>query len=158
MTIPISRIALGALILVNIALGAFAIQLAAGKVPIPESWAWTVPILQAVVVAATALLPRAGSEEIAGQVDALRAGGVPRSEMVVLSKDEAAPRLAGALSPDQMAQIVAGLADVLHGAVVDAVIARMQATPQPKDLPSDPVGHIEALLDQDEQARPETGV
>ena len=78
------RVAFGALILLNVALGATAIQLAAGQVPIPEVWAWVVPILQAVIVAATTLLPRVGSEQIAAQVDALKDAGVPKHEMIVV--------------------------------------------------------------------------
>jgi hypothetical protein len=145
-----------------LALAAFAVGCATALVPqlmdvSQPALNWRIVLgtgITAVITAyGGAMLPRAGSTGIAAQVDTLKAGGTARSEMVVLSQDEAAPRLAGALSPDQVRQIVAGLADALHGAVVDAVIARMQATPQPKDLPADPVGHISALLDQDERGR-----
>lgn len=84
-----NRVALGALVLLNVALGAFAIQLAAGAVPVPESWAWVVPILLAVVTAATTLLPRAGSETLASQVDTLQAQGVRKRDMRVVPWDDA---------------------------------------------------------------------
>lgn len=84
-----NRVALGALILLNVALGAFAIQLAAGAVPIPEAWAWVVPILLAVVTAATTLLPRVGSENLAQQVNALAAQGVRKRDMRVVPWDDA---------------------------------------------------------------------
>ena len=104
MNATISRVALGALILLNVALGAFAVQLAAGKVPVPETWAWAVPILLAVVTAATALLPRAGSEGIAQQVDALREQGYHRADLTVVPKDQATPAVmtgsGSVVSPD----------------------------------------------------------
>lgn len=100
------RLALGALLLLNLALGAFAIQLAAGKVPIPEAWAWAVPILQAVVMGATTLLPRAGSENLAAQVDALKADGVDKRDMVVVASSDVQPL---ALSAEQRAVILADL-------------------------------------------------
>ncbi len=85
--------------LANVALGAFAIQLAGGKVPIPEAWAWTIPILLAVVTTASTLLPRAGSEGLAAQVDALKSQGIEKRDMVVLPVDEAVRRQNGDLPP-----------------------------------------------------------
>lgn len=52
------RVAYTALAVVNMGLVAFGQQLAAGAVPLPASWAWTVPIISAMVVAATGFLPR----------------------------------------------------------------------------------------------------
>jgi hypothetical protein len=123
------------------ALGVLAVQLA-GTDPImwrPVAAAAIGPIVTGL---AAMQLTRLGSEGIAAQVDTLKAGGTARSEMVVLSQDEAVPRLAGALSPDQVRQIVAALK------------AEMARDPEGDDpLPSDPVGHISALLDQDERGR-----
>ena len=50
----------GALIVANAGLVALSQQLGAGNVPIPVEWQWTVPILGAMLVATTALLPRIG--------------------------------------------------------------------------------------------------
>lgn len=57
-------------------------------------------------------LTRLGSEQIAGQVNALKAEGVPRSQMVVLSQDDAAAALAAPrplLPAEMVPQIVAAL-------------------------------------------------
>lgn len=82
------------LVLLNVAIGSLCVEIARGTVPIPPSWLWTVPIILPVLNAVTYFLPRIGSEEIAQQVNALKAAGVPRSQMVVLSHDEAASALA----------------------------------------------------------------
>lgn len=50
-------------------------------------------------------LTRLGSEPIAAQVDSLKATGVQRRDMVVVSQDEAAPMLAGNLTPMQVQQV-----------------------------------------------------
>jgi hypothetical protein len=55
-------------------------------------------------------LPRSGSTAIASQVDALKAQGVPRHEMVVVSQDEAVSALAA--TPDPAA--VQAVADELE--------------------------------------------
>lgn len=47
-----------ALMILNVALGAFNQQLGAGQVPIPPSLTWVVPIVSAVIVALTMLLPK----------------------------------------------------------------------------------------------------
>lgn len=53
----------GGLAVLNLALNALSIQLGAGNVPIPSSLDWTVPILSAVLVGVTTLLPRIGDVE-----------------------------------------------------------------------------------------------
>lgn len=64
------------------------------------------PILATAVAASRA---RLGSETIARQVEDLREQGVPRSQMVVLSEQEAAERLAAPLTHEQRAVILADL-------------------------------------------------
>lgn len=59
-------------------------------------------------VVGTSQLTRFGSEQIAKQVDALKTQGVPRSEMVVVSQEEA-DRLEGPLPAAHVTQIVAAL-------------------------------------------------
>lgn len=51
-----------ALVILNVALSAFNQQLGAGQVPLPHEWSWIIPILSAVIVAATMLLPKLGDE------------------------------------------------------------------------------------------------
>lgn len=72
-------------------LTAFAVQLGAGKVPIPDDWQWVVPILSAGLVAVTSLLPRIGSEPISSQVDALRERGYQRKDLRVIPQPGARP-------------------------------------------------------------------
>jgi hypothetical protein len=84
-----NRLAYAALSILNMALGVLAIQLGADKVPIPDAWQWTVPILMAVITGATMYLPRDGSAYIATQVNSLKAQGIHRADMVVLPKSEA---------------------------------------------------------------------
>lgn len=95
----VSRFLYGAAIIASYALTAFAIQLGAGRVPISDDWQWVVPILSAVVTGLLTLLPRVGSEHIAMQTDALKARGVPRHEMVVLSEAEAVQCLGAPVAP-----------------------------------------------------------
>lgn len=52
----------GGLMVANAVLCQLAIELGAGRVPLPESWQWVVPILSAGLVALTSLLPRIGAE------------------------------------------------------------------------------------------------
>lgn len=96
-----SRILYAAAIVVSYALTAFAIQLGAGKVPISDDWQWVVPIVSAVVTGMLTLLPRAGSEGLAQQVDALKARGVHRSDMRVVTTEEAIRGIANAPPPDE---------------------------------------------------------
>jgi hypothetical protein len=84
-----NRLAYAALSILNMALGVLAIQLGADKVPIPDAWQWTVPILMAVITGATMYLPRDGSAYIATQVNSLKAQGIHRADMVVLPKSKA---------------------------------------------------------------------
>lgn len=102
MTNPLVSRALYALaVIANFVLTAFAIQLGAGKVPIPEASQWTVPLISAAVTAALMFLPRAGAEDLARQVDALKQAGVPRRQMVVVSQEEAIRGIANAPPPDE---------------------------------------------------------
>lgn len=52
------RVAYGALVVINVALGAFYLELGAGNVPIPEEYRWLTPIVSAAIVALCAMLPR----------------------------------------------------------------------------------------------------
>lgn len=60
-------------------------------------------------VLGTSQLTRFGSEGIASQVDALKSAGVPKSQMVVLSEDDAAGALGAPLTAAQRAVILADL-------------------------------------------------
>ena len=55
-------IAYGALILLNVALSQFGLELAKGNVPVPADILWAVPIVTAVLTALGMLLPRAGTK------------------------------------------------------------------------------------------------
>ena len=55
-------IAYGALILLNVALSQFGLELAKGNVPVPADILWSVPIVTAVLTALGMLLPRAGAK------------------------------------------------------------------------------------------------
>jgi len=57
----------------------------------------------------TSQLTRFGSEQIAQQVDALKSQGVPKSQMVVMSEEDAAGALAAPLTLEQRAVILADL-------------------------------------------------
>lgn len=72
-----------ALVILNLALGAFAIQLGAGKVPIPAEWQWAVPVLLAVVNGIAMFLPKLGREDISQLVSEV---GADRAR-AVLSDD-----------------------------------------------------------------------
>ena len=54
--------AYGVLVVVNMGLAQFAVELGAGNVPIPMEWRWVVPIAVAMLTATTALLPRLGQK------------------------------------------------------------------------------------------------
>lgn len=112
-----NRALYGLVIVASYGLTAFAVQLGAGKVPIPDEWEWVLPILSAVVTATLTLLPRVGNEGIAAQSDALKARGIPKHEQVLVTKDEAAVALAVAPTPSLAAQIA------------DELEARMRAEP-----------------------------
>lgn len=56
--------AYAALIVAAAMVGQFAIELGAGRVPIPESMAWAVPILLAGLQALGAFLPRPGQMDV----------------------------------------------------------------------------------------------
>lgn len=54
-----------ALLIVGAAMiGQFAVELGAGRVPIPDSWSWCVPILLAGLQALGAFLPRPGQMDV----------------------------------------------------------------------------------------------
>lgn len=76
-------------IVLSYGLTAFAIQLGAGKVPIPEAWQWTVPIIGALITASLMLLPRPGAVNLAQQVDQLAAQGIQKRDMVVMPRRQA---------------------------------------------------------------------
>lgn len=59
------------LAILNAILMQFAVELGAGRVPIPDAWRWAVPIASAGLVALTALLPRlrAGDTAPVARVD-----------------------------------------------------------------------------------------
>ena len=78
------------LVLLNLALGAFALQLGAGKVPIPADWQWTVPIIMAVVTGAGMFLPKAGREDISALVGEV---GVNRARAVLTDAAHQPPRV-----------------------------------------------------------------
>lgn len=83
-----SRVLYAVGVIANFALTAFAVQLGAGKIPIPEAWSWVVPILAAIVTGAMMFLPRVGSEPISVQVDALTAQGFSKRDLAVVPKNE----------------------------------------------------------------------
>lgn len=80
-----SRVLYALAVIANFILTAFAIQLGAGKVPIPEAWSWVIPLISAAVTGTLMFLPRVGSEHISAQVDALKAVGVEKRDMIVVS-------------------------------------------------------------------------
>lgn len=80
----VSRTLYALAMIANFVLTAFAIQLGAGKVPIPPGWEWTIPLIAAAVTGAMMFLPRAGSEPISMQVDRLQAQGYAKREMIVV--------------------------------------------------------------------------
>lgn len=89
MSNPMTSRALYALaVIANFVLTSFAIQLGAGRVPIPEAWEWITPLISAAVTGALMFLPRAGAEHIAQQVDLLSEQGVRKRDMVVVAKDD----------------------------------------------------------------------
>jgi len=57
----------------------------------------------------TSQLTRFGSEQIAQQVDALKSTGVPKSQMVVMSEEDAAGALGAPLTLEQRAVILSDL-------------------------------------------------
>lgn len=78
----------------------------------------------------TSQLTRFGSEQIAKQVDALKTQGVPKSEMVVLSQDDAASALGAPLSPEQRAVILADLkAELARDPAGRLAVPRVPAPP-----------------------------
>lgn len=95
----ISRVLQGAAVIASFVLTAFAVELGKGTVPIPEQWQWTVPILNAAITGALIFLPRPGSERLAAQVDHLKAQGVPKSDMMVVTQEEAAAAFAANVAP-----------------------------------------------------------
>jgi hypothetical protein len=96
----VSRVLYIFLFCLNLVIGAFLIQLGAGKVPIPDTWQWATPLLLAGLNGLAMFLPRAGGEFIAQQVDALKARGVARRDMVVVTQEEAVVGIANAPPPD----------------------------------------------------------
>jgi hypothetical protein len=54
----------GVMVVVNVGLTQLGVELARGSVPVPEAAMWAVPICVAMITAATALLPRLGSEPV----------------------------------------------------------------------------------------------
>lgn len=109
----VSRILQIAAVIASFVLTAFAIELGKGTVPISEEWRWTVPIINAAVTGALIFLPRPGSERLAAQVDDLKARGVPKSDMLVVTQEEAAAAFAAntapgdrPFTPEQVGQLV----------------------------------------------------
>jgi hypothetical protein len=117
----VNRILYAAAVVANLALGAFSVQLAAGAVPLPAGWSWAIPILQAAITGLLMFLPREGSYGIASQVDALKARGVHREDMVVLEQNEAVRAVV-----DDPAAI---RDSALVRAVADEIEARLRAMP-----------------------------
>lgn len=102
----VSRALYGLAIIANYGLTAFAIQLGAGKVPIPDRWEWAVPILSAVVTATLILLPKGGHENLSADADALvgrvdeRTGRVIRHrDLTVVTKEQAVDAI---VRPEEM--------------------------------------------------------
>lgn len=83
-----SRVLYALAVVANFVLTAFAIQLGGGRVPISADWQWAVPLITAAVTGAMMFLPRVGSESISVQVDALKAQGVAKQDMLVVPKDD----------------------------------------------------------------------
>ena len=110
----VSRMLYASAVVGNLALGAFSVQLAAGAVPLPTGWAWAVPILQAAITGLMMFLPRAGAEDIAAQVDDLKATGVPKRDMVVLSRDEAIERVVDDPTTAKDSDFVLAVADEIE--------------------------------------------
>lgn len=95
-------------------------------------------------VAGASQLTRLGSEQIAAQVNALKADGVPRSEMVVLSQDDAAAVLATdrtapgtlpALSDADIDRLARRGLELMHEDRVRDVPAASLVTQEPHWLP-----------------------
>jgi hypothetical protein len=82
----INRLLYAGAVIANLVLSALAIQLGTGRIPIPEGWAWAVPILSAAITGALMFLPRAGSETISAQVNSLAEMGIRRRDMLVVPK------------------------------------------------------------------------
>lgn len=76
---------------------------------IPETISATEIIRSLATAGGASQLTRLGSEGLAAQVDALKTAGVPKSEMVVLSEEDAAVALGSPLPADYVAQLVAAV-------------------------------------------------
>jgi hypothetical protein len=87
MTNPaVSRVLQASLVVMNLVIGAVILEIGKGTIPIPDDLKWTVPIILAALNGISLFLPRVGSERLAQQVDALKAEGVPKSDMVVMDR------------------------------------------------------------------------
>lgn len=99
---------------------ALASQMAGGK-PIDWGQLGLVTLLALLGAAVASQRPQVGHEAIAAQTNYLQAQGMPKREMVVLHQDEAAPALAGGMTPTQVQQ------------VADELEMRLRATPARTD-------------------------
>jgi hypothetical protein len=108
-----------------LALAAFAVGCATALVPqlmdpTMPPMNWRIVIGTGITALITAYggsrLPRTGSTTIAAQVDNLKSVGVPRRDMIVVTRDDAAATAAEALTPTQVQQV----ADELERRMRDA--------------------------------------
>lgn len=81
----VTRALYGALGVTNLIITALILQIGKGVVPFPDGWEWTIPIVVAALNGIALALPRLGGEPIAQQVDTLKAEGVARRDMRVVS-------------------------------------------------------------------------
>ncbi len=97
----VNRALYAALCVMNLVIGAVILEIGRGTVPIPKEYEWTVPIILAALNGIALFLPRVGAEGIAQQVDILKARNVKRSDMVVVTQQEALEGIANAPPPDE---------------------------------------------------------
>jgi hypothetical protein len=57
----------------------------AGSVPIPKEWAWAAPVVVAMLIALTAMLPKAGNERLDSLASEV---GRPQAEQVLKAESE----------------------------------------------------------------------
>lgn len=84
----LNRVLQAGAVILSFLLTAFAVELGKGTVPIPQSYAWTVPIINAGITGALIFLPRPGSEMLARQVNHFRSKhNLSRSDLKVVPAD-----------------------------------------------------------------------
>lgn len=117
----LNRVLYAALAILNLMIGALLVEIGKGTVPIPEQWQWAVPVLLAALNGLALFLPRVGSEGLSVQVDALKAKGVHKDDMVVVTQDEAVGGIVNPADPDAVQKI----ADELERRRAERVMARL---------------------------------